>query len=349
VKREAAGSPRVYVVLVNWNGAEDTVECLDSLLDLDYPNFRIVVCDNASTDGSVEHIKRWVVGEERFSRPAASPLAGPAFRSSSRPDGGILELDRAATERGDGDDRQLTLILTGDNLGFAGGNNVGLRWIRARGDAEYVWLLNNDTVVHPGALRALISSLETDPDLGAAGSKLLMYNEPNIVQAAGGGMIIAWQGMVLEAGEFEPDDGRWDEQLQLDFLSGASLCIRMDALGQVGLLDEHYFMYSEDIDWCERCRRAGWQLVYEPKSVVWHKVNRSVGGASPKRDYFAVRSGLLWVRKFYPRYQLLATLYGVYRFMVPKLARGQFRRLGAVFRAYADFLSARPDRWRDQR
>jgi GT2 family glycosyltransferase len=341
VTRDSGGAPRVYIVLVNWNGADDTIECLDSLFDLDYSNFRVVVCDNASTDGSVERIRRWALGEESFSRPDDTPLPG---REGKRFPLGIVELDRAAAEDGEGADEPLTVIRTGDNLGFAGGNNVGLCWVQARGDAQYVWLLNNDTVVQAEALSELVAALEADRDLGAAGSKLLLYGEPRTLQVAGGGPIRPWQGLAVNMGEFEPDDGKWDQPSRLDCIVGASLCIRTAALCQVGLLDERYFMYSEEMDWCIRLRRAGWSLAYTPGSRVWHKVNRSVGGASPMRDYFAVRSSLLWVRKFYPWYLPIAMLYGLYRYVLPKLVRREFRRIGAVIQAHIDFLAGSSDR-----
>jgi GT2 family glycosyltransferase len=338
VTHDSNGAPRVYIVLVNWNGADDTIECLDSLFDLDYPNFRVVVCDNASTDGSVERITRWAAGEERFSRPAESPLAGPAPHGSSRPTGGIVALDRAGAERGHGDDRPLTLIRTGGNLGFAGGNNVALRWILARGDAQYVWLLNNDTVTDRAALSALVEELENNESIGAAGSRILFFDEPDVVQAAGGGNIVPWTGLAPLIGRGSQDGKRWEQSFDLTCILGASLFLRISVLSSVGLLDERYFLYSEEMDLCHRISVSGHRMRYVPSSRVWHKESRSVGWKSTRQDYHFARSVLLYVRKFHPRLLPLTLLHAVYRFVLPKLIRWQPDRLRAVLRGLRDGL-----------
>ena len=132
----------IAIILVNWNGWQDTIDCVRSCLALEGVEARIVVCDNASADGSVEKIAGWARGEMDVSSDPDSPVP----LSRSRLPEGVAILDRAQAESGDdGEGAQLVIIRTGANLGFAGGNNVGLRWALAR-EASHAWLLNNDTV-----------------------------------------------------------------------------------------------------------------------------------------------------------------------------------------------------------
>ena len=149
---------RVYIVVVNWNGFDDTIECLESLFRLDYQGFRVVVCDNGSCDDSLQRIVAWAQG--RLSTPDAKAkslskhLTGP---SVEKPLAYAVYNRQQAEQGGDlNHDPSLVLIRSDENLGFAGGNNLGMTYALKRGDLDYVWLLNNDTVVDQGALQALV-------------------------------------------------------------------------------------------------------------------------------------------------------------------------------------------------
>ena len=333
-----SGSPRVDVLLLNWQGWRDTIECLESVFRQRYDNYRVIVCDNDSPDDSVDRIRAWAAGEERATAPEGHPLAGLSQPPVAKPVA-LREYDRGEAERGgDGTDAPLTIIRTGGNYGFAGGNNVGLRYILARGDTDFVWLLNNDTVVAPDALQRMVARAQADPGVAVTGSKLLYYDEPARVQAVGGGRLTAWQGLATHVGADAPDDERWSEPLELDVVLGASFLVRRRVIEEVGLLDEDYFMYAEEMDWCARMRRQGWKLMYAPGSVVWHKVGRSAGQQSPFQDYHSALGTLLFVRKNFPRLGAVAAAYGLYRMLLPKVVRLQPARAAAVLRAYRDFL-----------
>src|SRR6266446_1270900 len=181
--------PRVYVLVLNWNNWRDTNECLASLHGLDYDNWKVIVLDNGSTDGSVDRIR------ERF------------------PEVEVMELS--------------------ENLGFAKGNNAGIRAALERG-ADYVWLLNNDTTVDRNALRALVEKAEEGPKIGAVGSAIYFMSEPERLQAWGGGYVDFWLG---RGHRFLRPVA--DERIQ--FLTGASLLLRRSALESLGLLDEGFF------------------------------------------------------------------------------------------------------------
>jgi GT2 family glycosyltransferase len=234
--REASNvEPRVYVIVLNWNGFSDTSACLSSLQQLRYSNYRVIVVDNGSTDDSASRIIEQFPGME--------------------------------------------VIETGKNLGFAGGCNVGIR--RALADAaDSVWLLNSDTTVDRGALRALVDKIGENARVGAVGSAIYFMDRPQRMQVWGGGYVNFWLG---RSGHFlEPVPDR-----QIPFLTGASLLISRRAIEAVGMLDEDFFMYWEDADFCFRLRRAGWQLAVAGKSRVWHKGYTSIGkGSVSSYQYF---------------------------------------------------------------
>jgi len=329
--------PRVHVLLVNYNGWRDTIECLESVFRLDYPDVRVIVCDNGSTDGSVERIQAWAEGAQ----PATPPrVAAHAAYDTPVPKPIQYALgDRAQAESGtlSDADAQLVLVCLRENLGFTGGNNVGLRYVQACRQAGLVWILNNDTVVDSGSLREMVARLEENQEMGAIGATVFWYDRPDSVQAAGGGRLSLWSGFTTLA----PAQGTArSSPPRFDFISGACMLIRLDVLRRVGLLDERYFMYSEEVDWCLRMRCAGLQLGYAPRARVWHKGGRSVQRYNGHRDYHTVRSALLLIHKFEPSRLPVAVAWSISRCLIPKLVRRQWRRARSVMTAYHDFFSA---------
>jgi GT2 family glycosyltransferase len=187
-------APPVYILILNWNGVADTLECLESVFRSDYPSFRVIVCDNSSEDGSVEQIEAWAEGKIDVALPDGKPLSRYPCMPLAKPIPLVIH-DRCGAEKGGGPadtDARLVIIRNGDNLGYAAGNNVGLRYIRARDDFAFVWLLNNDTVVTPGALSALVRRMVERPEAGLCGSTLFYYDLPEKVQALGGFTYNTW-------------------------------------------------------------------------------------------------------------------------------------------------------------
>lgn len=278
---------RTYIIIVNWNGWRDTIECLESLLLLEYPDFRIVVCDNGSEDDSILKLREW--SEITFGS------------------GLWQELSRTVTENGGGiTGTRFTLVANGENLGFAGGNNVGLRYALSCGDAEYCWLLNNDTVVDAFALAAMVERMKERPDAGMCGSTLREYDNRNKIQALGGAVYYKWFGIAWHIGRTISGDVLPDQVLvekKMDYVVGASLLVRSSYIIEVGLMAEDYFLYFEEIDWVYRGQNR-FTLAYAPKSVVYHKVGASIGTAtnpmhkSYQCDYYTLRNRLLFTRRY---------------------------------------------------
>jgi GT2 family glycosyltransferase len=245
--------PSVAIIVVNWNRRDDTLACLQSLSRIAYPNKRIILVDNASTDGSAAAVR------EQF------------------PEVQIIELP--------------------ENLRFAGGNNVGLRDVLKKGDG-FALLLNNDTIVEPDFLQHLIETAQRDQRIGLVSPKILYHSRRQVIWFAGGVLKPAW-GYVRHFGLRQVDDGRFNQPRIVTFLTGCCLLIRREVLEKVGLLDEGFFLYSEDADYCLRAMKAGYQLLYEPKSRVYHKVSSSTGGAYNVRKWIQrYRSLFRLVRKY---------------------------------------------------
>jgi GT2 family glycosyltransferase len=334
------GLPRVHVLLVNYNGWRDTLECLESIFRLDYPDVRVIVCDNGSSDGSIERIQAWAKGTEAATLGRVAAPHTVHDTSVRKPIHCVLG-DRAQAEGGTlrDVDAQLVLVRLGENLGFTGGNNVGLRYVQAGNEAGggLVWILNNDTVVESSALREMVVRLTEDSALGAIGATVFWYDRPDSVQVAGGGRLSRWSGFTKVA---RVQSGARSESMRFDFISGACMLIRLDVLRQVGLLDERYFMYSEEVDWCLRMRQVGMELGYAPQARVWHKGEGSIQRHSDRRDYHTVRSALLLIHKFEPGRLPVAVAWSITRCLIPKLVRRQWRRARPVMTAYRDFFSA---------
>lgn len=222
-----------------------------------------------------------------------------------------------------------------DNVGYAKGNNAAIRMALARG-AEYLWLLNNDTRVHPQALRALVKKAESDPGIGAVGSAIYHMSEPERLQAWGGGYVSFWQG------RSKPFLTRTADN-RLHFLTGASLLLKRQVIESVGLLDEGFFMYWEDADYCFRLRERGWKLAVADESKVWHKENASIGKKSPALDIQYTRSAARFFTTNAP-----VPIYSLWMGTLLRIAKratlGDWERVRAVYEGMSRFREAgKPD------
>lgn len=244
--------PRVSIIIVNWNGFEDTSECLQSIKKIDYPNYEIIVVDNGSRDNSAERIK------EEFPH--------------------------------------VILIKNKTNLGFAEGNNVGIRYALSS-SVDYLFILNNDTVVDPKVLSVLVEVGERDPSIGVLGSKVYNFNKPKVLCFAGSK--INWEtGIAQHTGMNEEDSGQYDKTTEVDRLSGCAMIIKRKVIEDIGCFDRRFFLYYEETDLCNRARQFGYKIVFVPDSIIWHKVSRSAGGEkSPLMTYYLARNRLLFLRK----------------------------------------------------
>ena len=296
---------RCAILLVNWNGWADTIECLESLFRLDHENFRVIICDNGSEDNSLALIKAWADGELDLLLSCGSPHKSLVSPPVHKKIPYVVYARQEAEVGGDPtSDPHLVLIDNQENLGFAGGNNVGLRYLAARGDYDFVWLLNNDTVVAPDALNALVGRMAEKPAAGICGSTLLHYHKPERVQVCGGAYYCSWLGLPWHFGQLRDRDAPVSVELiekLADYIVGASMLVSRAFIEQVGLMCEDYFLYYEEIDWAIRARGA-FTLTYAADSYVYHKVGAAIGTSTDPRkktpicDYYAIRNRILLTR-----------------------------------------------------
>lgn len=258
------------------------------------------------------------------------------------PDSHILIVDNGSTDGSESILRErfpeLDFIQAGANLGFAGGNNLGIRYALERG-ADFVWLLNNDTTVSSEALSELVRVASSDDRVGIVGSKLYYYNQPTIIAFAGG----EWKQHPLYPGHRgvdEEDRGQYDTLEEVDFITGCSLLIKAAVIRDIGEMPEHYFLYWEDIDWNATADEHGWKIMFVPASHVWHKVSATTNTLPGIKDYYSVRNRLLFLKR-HRRALLLPALLRTMVLCARYQLTGQKRRALLYFRGLQDFALGR--------
>lgn len=243
----------VCVILINYNGAEDTTECVKSLLCSDYLNIRIIIVDNASKHSRIEY-------------------------SSDIPK------------------EFCDIIYMKENLGFAGANNVGIQYAM-KYDPAYVLIINNDTVVCSNFLFPLIDVIQNNPSVGIVTSKIYYYDEKDILWFGGSYYDEKLYECKIDGiGQQEVD--RHNEKKEIPFATGCLWLIPIEVIHKVGLMCEDYFLYYEDADYCERVKRHGYKIFYEPKSVIYHKESKSTKKGSDAYRYYNIRNYLIFIRRF---------------------------------------------------
>jgi GT2 family glycosyltransferase len=294
--------PRVAIVILNWNGWSDTNKCLESMYNIKYKDYYIVVVDNDSADDSYRKIK------DNFERVIGPSSEGPAK---------ILEYTKEVAELGSGKEKEITrlpsnkrliMIKNDRNLGFAGGNNVGIEYALKTLDPKYILLLNNDTFVDQFFLTKLVEAIEADEKIGSVQSLLLKSDGKHIDSLGqylsesgaydlGSGLI--YKGVVNNTEIFGP--------------CAAAALYRSASLRDVGLFDESFFVIFEDVDLSWRIRLKGYSSFLVPSSIVYHKRGVSAGWRTRKPSrttrYYSIKNWLIIAVRYYPSPHTLYTLH----------------------------------------
>lgn len=296
-----------YIVVLNWNSAKETIACISSLISLNgYENNKIIICDNDSKIDSYNAILDYLLSK---------------FNND------FLELKEDDISNQDFKYR-FYLIRNKKNYGYAGGNNVGIRFALNSKDMKYVWVLNNDTVVDKEALNEMILKFEQKESLGICGSRLIDYYDKNTVQSVGG-VINTWTCLTYPVGANLKINDLIDESYieeKIDFVVGASLLFSRDFLEKVGLLCEDYFLYYEEIDICNRAKANGFDVGVASKSFVYHiEGGSTVKEISDLSDYLSVKNRILVSRKFYKN-KLIFVKLSLIMVVFNRVRRGYFKR-----------------------
>jgi len=292
--------PEVTVITLNWNGWQDTLECLASLYHIDYDNYHVILVDNASTDDSLAKIEAYCTKELNL----GSYLSEGSVRNKP------LKVVQYATadaehgaDRGAGAqraDRALTVIQNDQNYGYAEGNNIGVAYALNAFDPDYVLLLNNDTVVDRHFLRALVNAAENDEQMGLLQPKMLRYADAMIDNT---GNVCDRLAYCAPRGRGEVDAGQYDHGArdQFFYANGACALIRKSVLSAFSgeCFDPHLFAYYEDVDLSWMARLLGFQVGYSPDSVCYHKGSATFGRFDPFISYLSERNRLRVLIKNY--------------------------------------------------
>lgn len=309
----------VAIVLLNYNGAKDTLACVDSLLDSDLLFSRLIICDNRSPDGSFETLKAGLCAR-------SARMAEARARAGLQDD--IELIDVRADDRTSQSTRRsfgawVTLVDNGSNKGFAAGCNAGLVLAFNDPSIEWFWLLNNDTIVAPDCLSNFLRAARSRPAVDLWGNTVIYHDNPTQVQALGGGTLNSRTAATRHIGAWHPADEVHDHpafvddvEKQMDYALGASMFASRRWLEQVGLLNEAYFLYYEELDWSTRGKRIGLVMGYAPAARIFHKEGASIGtapsGGSATSVLHLARSRVLFARQHMRKQYMLYVFAGIH-------------------------------------
>jgi len=229
-------------------------------------------------------------------------------------------------------------IRSEKNTGFAGGNNLGIA--RAKGD--YLFFVNNDTEFTSDLIAKLVHTLDRHPEAGVVSPKIMYHDKPDIIQYAGFSPMNFYTGRNRCIGQYEKDSGQYDNMPgPTGYAHGAAMMVRREAIEKAGTMPEDFFLYYEEMDWCERIKRAGYQIWLEPRAVIYHKESLSVGKESPLKEYYMTRNRILFIRRnagFLARklFILHFTFLVTPRNTAVYLLNGKYDLLKAFFKGWSD-------------
>ena len=250
--------PSISIIVLNWNGKKMTEECLNSLMPQLNKNFEVLVVDNASTDGSVEYLKK------KF--------------------------------------KKIKLIRSKENLGYAGGNNLGVK--KAKGN--YILILNNDIILDKNFLKEIWKHKD---DADILGVKNYYYDKKNIIWAIGSKINLLTMKASLIGNKIQ-DKGQLDKT-QIDYTVGSAMLINKKVIDEIGFLDENYFCYYEETEWQTRARNTGFKISWIPTAKLWHKVGFSTGGGrTPTSTYYLTRNRGYYIKKW-AKHKLIAWIFWI--------------------------------------
>ncbi|MFA5295893.1 MAG: glycosyltransferase family 2 protein [Methanoregulaceae archaeon] len=298
--------PRVAIIILNWNGWLDTIECLESVFQMKYPYYDVIVVDNGSENNSLEKIKEYLggkiqVGSQliRYTRDN-KPIKYIEFTQREVESSNKFGEDISEVSPG----KRTIIIKNEKNYGFAEGNNIAIRYVLNNQKQKYILILNNDTVVDKSLLDNLVFHAESDEMIGFIGPKTYYYDyhgRSDIINFAGGRLDVM-RGNSYPIGFQEVDKGQYDRITTVDYVEGSCFLARKEVFEKIGYFDKYFFTYWEETDLCMRARNAGYRLVYMPGAKIWHKVASSSKGKV--KSFYFIRNRIIFVKRYATHFQL---------------------------------------------
>jgi GT2 family glycosyltransferase len=325
-------NPKVSIIILNWNGWEDTIECLESLYQINYTNYDVVLVDNDSKNDSIERIRDYskakIKPKSKFYtyNPNNKPLNIFQYSKEETGKKSILKTDEYHKLPSN---KRLILINNDKNYGFAEGNNIGIKFALKTLAPEYILLLNNDTVVEPDFLSEMVKTGEMDDKIAVVGSKTYFYNFnglDNVVWSVGGTVNLSrypgYHDIVLEKNELINNNSI----IEVDWISGAVMLIKSKMLPS-NLLNSDFFFGCEDVDICIEMEKRGYKMFTNMKSKVWHKAGVSKSRTKFRGISSEIKTNLKFMKTHEKHYNFHLPIYIlqiIYRYssmLIKKLAR----------------------------
>lgn len=295
-------NPLVTIILLNWNGYEDTLEALESLYQINYSNYNVIVVDNHSTNDSISKIKEYAQGNIKVETEYTQYVDNKPIELTHLMEDQLKEVEYTSTLN----DKKLLLIENYENYGFAKGNNLAIDYTLKYDNPDYVLLLNNDTIVDPDFLKNMIDVAVEDETIGIVGPKFYYYDYDNSHDT------IWCIGSVVDLDHFPGHHSIMEEEcydltqnvIEVDWVSGAGLLIKKEAIDPV-YLDTSFFFGCEDVDLAIRVKNRGYKVVTVTNSIIWHKVGMSRHkNTQLKTEYNHVKTNLQFIKKHKKNYYL---------------------------------------------
>lgn len=302
--------PKVSIIILNWNGWEDTLECLEFLYQINYPNYEVIVVDNDSVNQSVKRIKSWADETHK--------IKYFEFFTKDLKSSNYLRYKRKFNLLPS--DEKLLLLKNDKNYGFTGGNNIAINQILKERKSDYVLLLNNDTVVDKKFLTELIKVAEKKENIGILGSKIYYYNfhgRKDVIQSVGT-KVNLYSARFYNYGNKQIDKKQFENNKFVDCICGACLLIKREVVQDIGLLNNIFFAYFEDVDWGLRAKKKGYQVACVPNSKIWHKEGMSLKKSPEISLYYCTKNAFLIEKIHANIFQLSFFLFYYFLIKFPK-------------------------------
>lgn len=307
-------NPKVSVIILNWNGWKDTIECLESLYQIDYPNYDIVLVDNDSKDDSIQRIMDYCKGKLKQKSPFYN------YNPKNKPIQ-IFEYTKEETEKNLQtnkskyqelpSDKKLILIKNDKNYGFAEGNNIGIRYSLNTLNSHYILLLNNDTVVEKHFLTEMVETGENDDKIAVIGSKTFYYNfndKTDVLWSVGGTIDLSRYPGYHDIDLNDKLPTIKNSKIDVDWISGAVLLIKTDMLPSK-LLNSEFFFGCEDVDLCIEMKNKGFKMITNLNAIVWHKAGASKSKVKFRGISKEIKTNLKFMKAHEKNYKLHLPIY----------------------------------------
>jgi GT2 family glycosyltransferase len=209
---------------------------------------------------------------------------------------------------------EVKVIVSNKNLGFAGGNNLGIK----ASNGDFLFFVNNDTELTPDIIQNLLNRFKESPEAGVVSPKIRYFAKPEVIQYAGYTPVNPYTARNKTIGHLETDKGQHDMAKETNYAHGAAMMVKREIIHKVGMMPEEFFLYYEELDWCEQIKRTGFKIYFEPKALIFHKESISVGKMSTLKTYYLTRNRILFMRRNARKLQLFIFILFLILFTIPK-------------------------------